>query len=529
MKRVSIKEKNVSIERLLRLIRVMSQSQKRDFKKHSKFWGKGGTKYILLFDLLNKHISSRKEDAMLDKNKSLRKIGASYREINLVSAYLYKKILESMKLTPEKENYYNRINSLFQEISFLYHKSLFEDCLDLIIEAKSLSYKLDKSVYVLESLFWERRIEETLNIKNVTSNLKNINKEESIVLKNLSSFMHFNALLSRLTISFRKEIDLDDDIAQIMTSLISTYEEKKHEITSPRIKIKILHSIVIYCYMSHNSLINRSEKSLEKAMIFLLDIIKIYNQDKNFILKEEEITMYYHVVNSYINIAIKLGKSNDLNAFKKSLNNIKGNFSIERSIDYANIIEFIKNNKFNDAQKYIEDTNLEILLTQNKGQTTEQLQLALRYCCGQVYFILEDFHKSHYWFDKVVSETRMDNRPELGDLARMLNHISQFEINKQIDITKKYIAIDYLRKKVQKEKIFDEEKQILNEFKIFLLDIVIIVMNGEMMHINEAHLNKIKKNVLDIPHFNMYGIVLSWVESKLDNLTIINVVKKYIR
>ena len=152
----------VWVSKLSRLMRSLSKSQKRDFKKYVNFWAtdsKTTRKYIQLFDVVQRHISSSKEEASLTGHiLELQKFGKTVKDVSSLAQYLYLKILESMRTTPDSSRYLNQLNAMEQDLVFLYNKNLFGDCSEIIKRALPLARELDKPALEMEWNFWAYRM-----------------------------------------------------------------------------------------------------------------------------------------------------------------------------------------------------------------------------------------------------------------------------------------------------------------------------------------------------------------------------------
>ncbi|HRI61698.1 MAG TPA: hypothetical protein PK228_18290, partial [Saprospiraceae bacterium] len=114
------------VNKLSGLMRTLTKSQKRDFKKYVKFWSpdsKNERIYILLFDTVQKYQYTGKDDSKLtDHLLKLKKFGQTTKEVATAAQYLYRKILESMRTTPDTSPHLNQLNAMAQDLIFLYNK-----------------------------------------------------------------------------------------------------------------------------------------------------------------------------------------------------------------------------------------------------------------------------------------------------------------------------------------------------------------------------------------------------------------------
>src|SRR5262245_37410973 len=124
-----------SVRSLIELIRSLTQSQKRDFKKFAQFYGRTeGRKYLQLFDAVNRYLAGKKSEKDLTAFLLTIPVFKTREVVNAQARYLFDKILLSVRTLPEAQPRQQRLHGVFQDINFLYHKGLLQECTDLVEE-----------------------------------------------------------------------------------------------------------------------------------------------------------------------------------------------------------------------------------------------------------------------------------------------------------------------------------------------------------------------------------------------------------
>jgi hypothetical protein len=145
---------NRSSDTLFQLVKSLKKSEKRNFKLYVKRnTASEDLKIIYLFDALDK-MELYDEAELLKKNKRLSK-----QQLSNVKAHLYKQILSSLRLIRGENDIVIQLHEQLDFAEILYNQGLYMQSLRILDRIKEYAREYHQNVYVLETLFFEQKIE----------------------------------------------------------------------------------------------------------------------------------------------------------------------------------------------------------------------------------------------------------------------------------------------------------------------------------------------------------------------------------
>ncbi len=145
---------NRSSDTLFQLVKSLKKSEKRNFKLYVKRnTASDDLKIIYLFDALDK-MDVYDEVDLLKKNKRLSK-----QQLSNVKANLYRQILSSLRLIRGENNIFIQLHEQLDHAEILYNQGLYLQSLKVLDRIKELAREYHQYSYVLETLFFEQKIE----------------------------------------------------------------------------------------------------------------------------------------------------------------------------------------------------------------------------------------------------------------------------------------------------------------------------------------------------------------------------------
>ncbi len=145
---------NRSSDTLFQLVKSLKKSEKRNFKLYVKRnTASEDLKIIYLFDALDK-MDTYDEVELLKKNKKLSK-----QQLSNVKAHLYKQILASLRLIRSEQDIVIQLHEQLDYAEILYNQGLYLQSLKILDRIKEYAREYHQYGYVLETLFFEQKIE----------------------------------------------------------------------------------------------------------------------------------------------------------------------------------------------------------------------------------------------------------------------------------------------------------------------------------------------------------------------------------
>lgn len=516
--------------KLTGLMKTLTKSQKRDFKKYVKFWSgdsKSERKYILLFESVQKYLSSGKEEAeILQYLLDLKTFGKSTRDITTSAQYLYHKILESMRSTPDASPYLNQLNAMFQDLIFLYNKNLFDDCREIIKKAIPLARALDRPSLELEWNFWAYRLRTWSNEYFTGETIADWSKDQQQLLEKVAEEVAFNELGANVRIYLRKKEDLPESFEERLKALLAKYEENKAAHLGLRAKTHLFLALSDYFDLKYSFDKGKTQDGLVKkailgkSLFFQGLVLELYRSNKIF--AEEEQVKYANIMDNYLNRCLRNDRVDLAEQLEADWAKEKNEFIKYCNIVYYKLQRFLTLNQFRQAHAYFESNNVAAGIEKYKLRIPESRLLALNFTAGQVHYALDDFDRAGDWFG-VVARMKMEVRMDAVLVCKVLEIICLWEYGAFENDPDHIRPVRNLRRSLVRAKL-------ANPFLTKILDAV------EMVFRNARGLSKSGFPVLLFDIKSDYGadktkvlfsMVLAWFDAKMNRTTVSREIVKY--
>ena len=127
--------------KLFHLIKSLTGSEKRYFKLFVRDTGGKTSKYIQLFEAIEKQETFDDEAlrALVYPTEAIQS-----RKYSELKAYLYELILKSLQSYDEKTSVEYRLQHILSSIKVLFKRALFEDCKELLTKGTKLAKKYER-------------------------------------------------------------------------------------------------------------------------------------------------------------------------------------------------------------------------------------------------------------------------------------------------------------------------------------------------------------------------------------------------
>jgi len=515
------------LQSLYRLIRSLTPSQKRNFKKYTLFWSeKHDEKYIQMFDHISHFITTDKDVSELPADLSDSNKFGKNPALNALANYLFEKIMESIRATPgTMPPRHTRLFQALHDIHFLFYQELYIECYKVIREAKSLAYEMDRPVYLLELQIWEARI--TNRLGNVPWKLAEMQEELQYVLENIQETYTTFLQSQKLLVAAKTKVDeVPSDIQDIMDS-IRVKQNDALDGLSPR--LQYWRRVEMQYYFELQSKIDRksegeapTQSSLSNALYYLKqNLAFISGEGKN--LKEEEPVIYVGTLENYLSTCLHLKDEEGIKQLESAFTNDTNkteDIHQYRSISYFRMLSFIRFNQFREACIYIQEQKLEENLQKRQNLISYNRMSAIRYCCVQAYFLNSNFEIALKWISLILDIPRNQALPQPFQISEILHIICLIEIYPTSNgVTLFVILLRKYRRKEPKNK--------------FIHDLLMGLRYAAMRQQGAVVKTTIKyRNKLN-PHFEknealfIYSPVLAWLDHRITGKTLAEEIIKY--
>lgn len=505
---------NAHKDNLFILIKSLSRSEKRQFKLYAnRLDVNENAKFLLLFNLLDK-TDDYNEDIIL-KSKIVTKL-----QLSNLKAHLYKQILISLRMNPVNQNIRILIREQLDFATILYHKGLYKQSLKILEKAKvialenqekNIAYEIVELEKVIESQYITRSI--VGRADELTFQAKELSKQNVIASK-LS-----NLSLQLYSIMLKSGYAKSDDEMKSITEFFNN-ELPNYSISDLDFREKL------WLYKAHlwHSFLIQDFLACYKYSKKWVDLF--YDNSKMIYLNP---VWYIKGVN-YLLECLYLIKHKTF--FKESLEKLEETINHEAfpKNDNINILTFlcIYNSKFNlhflegnfNDGLYLVDEVLKKLKI-NRDKIDEHHIMVIYYKIACLYFGLGNTVKCIEFLKKIIDNKNLSMREDLMCFARVLSLVAHYEacldykLEIQLKSTYKFLIKMNDLHEVQREMI---------KFLKGLGSIYPHQLKGEFKKLH-ARLKVYENHPYEKRAF-LYLDILSWLESKIDNKPILEIIQK---
>jgi len=183
---------NTQKDQLFTLIKSLTKAEKRNFKLYTNRFNKKDSKFIQLFNVLDK-LTEYDEDQTLKKLR-----GVVKKNLPNLKRHLYKQVLISLRLIYIQKNIDIQIREQLDFARILYGKGLYMQSLKLLERIKRIALEHHQDILHLEILEFQKTIEtrHVTRSRTVENKMDNLLKESNL----RSSITHTTSQLSNFNI-----------------------------------------------------------------------------------------------------------------------------------------------------------------------------------------------------------------------------------------------------------------------------------------------------------------------------------------
>lgn len=505
---------NGSKDNLFILIKSLSRSEKRQFKLYAnRLDVNENAKFLLLFNLLDK-IDEYNETIIL-KSKIVTKL-----QLSNLKAHLYKQILISLRMNPVNQNIRILIREQLDFATILYHKGLYKQSLKILEKAKIMALENEEKNIAYEIVELEKVIES----QYITRSIIGRADELTIQAKELSQQNLITSKLSNLSlqlygIMLKSGYAKSDAEMKLITDYFNN-SLPKYTISDLGFREKL------WLYKAHlwHSFLIQDFLSCYKYSKKWVDLF--YSNSKMISLNP----VWYIKGINYLLECLYLIKHKTF--FKETLEKFEETINHESfpKNDNINILTFlcIYNSKFNlhflegnfEEGLYLVNEVLKDLKSK-QDKIDEHHVMVFYYKIACLYFGIGNNLKCIEFLQRIIDNRNLSMREDLMCFARVLNLVAHYEacldykLEIQLKSTYKFLIKMNDLHEVQREMI---------KFLKGLGSIYPHQLKGEFKKLHTC-LKQYENHPYEKRAF-LYLDIISWLESKIDNKPLINIIKE---
>ncbi|MDD5571761.1 MAG: hypothetical protein PHD97_11495 [Bacteroidales bacterium] len=507
---------NTTSDALFRLIKSMTKAEKRYFKLFAyRQKSAEDAKFIKLFDCIDRQ-KEYDELKILHKEPSFKS-----EQLSNMKAHLYKQVLECLRFFNSSNDIEIKIRKIIDQTIVLYNKCLYEQCSKSLEKAKFLAVTYDKPVLLLDILEQEKKIVLKFIKSNIDEKVNEIIKQTEEVYNKLHRLNSFTNLATKLYSFYLKvgfiRNNKDFEIANsFLYSNLPTFKEEELSFSE---KMYLYYSFVGYYYVCQD---------FEKGCDFATKWVNLFDDNPEMIVSVPE--MYIKAVNNLLVAEFKLGRYNDFIRSMEKFDKIKNlrDLNLTDNIQlllfkYTSAHQFNKYfllGEFTKGSKIVD--GLEKDLEKFADRLDRHYLLILYYKMACMYIGCNNYSKAVHWLNKVINAKDENIRSDIQCFARILNLICHNELGNSA-LADYYVKSTY-RFLLKKDDMHLFQSAIMR----FLKKLSKISSNKELVNAYaelKEQLLPLENNTYEKRAF-VYFDVISWLESKIENRTVEEIIRE---
>jgi hypothetical protein len=501
-------------ESLFRLIKSLSKSEKRQFKLYvNRLESNTDKKFIVFFDLLDKM-------SVYDEQKIANSKIVKRQQLSNVKSHLYKQILVSLRLSISSTNKRLQLREQLDYVYILYNKGLYEQSLQMLQRVKAQAIKLDERATEFQAIEFEKAVQTQYLSKTNFDYVSEIATQST----QIASHNEITAKLSSLALLlYAKNVHYgyvknDKEFKDITTFFESHIEEIDLENAGFSesfwyYKSYLLYSILVQDLLSAYKFANKWVELfyMSPDMIQLHPVFFIRGHQHLFEI------LYLLKYMSKFKIALERFESTLAQPSFPKNHNISPYIFMGR---YNNKINFhFLEGSFDEAIPLIPDVLNGVV--QHVDQLDQHHIMVLYYKIACIYFGAGNLQKCIEYLQLIISDKSLRVHQDLMCFSRVLNVVAHYdagldyELETQVKQTYKFLLK------------MDELQAVQKEMIRFMRSLTDIYPNELKQAFRQLHasLKRFENDPYEKRSF-LYLDILSWLESKIENRLIGEVIRE---
>jgi hypothetical protein len=409
-------------DKLHRLIRSLSPSEKRYFQVYISRREEQDNKYRLLFEALSRAAQYRPERII---KKVYGTDTADVHRYTVLKGYLYDLILRVLQDFDEKNNVESRLNRLLQSVAVLYRRSLYDDCQELLHRAGKVARQYEQFGHWIEIIAWKKQLAYiTMDVDFLHHHLAALDQEEATVLACLSNLVDYRRAFFGMYTTIKREASSrsEERTNRLQAVLAGADFDNPDSAQSHRARVLYYRTLNLHAYASQD--IN----AFYSTGRFLLQLI----ENQPHFLKEN-ITDYIAALSNYI---LACGLRQHYKEVDECLYKLKNLTPITED-DRRKIHHLYFTNRlamchftgaFEAALQDVEQCESEAHVLY--ADETHMIHFGLQY--AYIYFGCANYDEALNQLNRWMNQPRTVAREDLQSLARILNLILHYELGNTV-------------------------------------------------------------------------------------------------
>jgi hypothetical protein len=496
------------------LVKSLSKSEKRQFNLYvGRLGGNIDAKFFSLFKILEKQKSYNEQQII--KSGIVTKL-----QLSNLKAHLYRQILISLRLNPSHQNIRLQVREQLDFATVLYQKGLYKQSLKILEKAKSLAIENEEKNIAYEIVELEKVIETQYITRSISTRADELSREaKELSLQNVITSKLSNLSLQLYSILLKSGPAKNDEEFEKVNSYFDA-RIPEYDITKLGFREKLwlykayvwksfLTQDFLMCYKyAHKwvQLFKENPKLVSLHPVFYLKG-KNYLLESLFFLKHyskftKELTDFEREIKAQ---SIPLNSNTELLIFQyHSANQLHLHFMQGTFKQGEHLVKEIEH-KIKNYQSLLDHHHIVVLY----------------YKIACLYFGMGENRLCIQYLTKIIDSKNLSAGEDLQCFARVLNLIAHYECGLDYHLERQFK--DTYKFLLKMENLQAVQKEFIDSIRA-LSDVYPHEIKREFKKIH-ARLQKFENHPYEKRAF-LYLDILSWLESKIENTTIGEIIRK---
>jgi hypothetical protein len=508
---------NTAIDPLFELIKSLSKSEKRQFNLYvGRLDGNVSAKFFALFKLLDKQ-KTYNEKQVIDSGI------VSKQQLSNLKAHLYKQILVSLRLNPAHKNLRIQIREQLDFATVLYQKGLYKQSLKLLDKAKAMALDNEEKNIAYEIV----ELEKVIETQYITRSLNNRADELSVQAKELSQHNVIASKLSNLSLQLYSHllqngyVKNNEELNFINEYFYSKLPKYDFHTLGFREKLWLYKAHLWHSFLTQDFL--QSYKYASKWLDLFRENPKLISLHPVFYIKGKN-----YLMEASFFVKKRDTFTQELNLLEKEINEdiIPKNTNTEILLFlyfYSHKLHshFLHGN-FAEGE-YLVDIIIDKIRQYHSRLDSHHIVL-LYYKIACLYFGMGKYKKCISYLELIINSKDIGSAEDLQCFSRVLNLIAHYECGLDYDWERQFVQTYKFLLKM--ENLQEVQKEFITSIKD-LSDVYPHEIKNEFKKIH-ARLKKYENHPYEKRAF-LYLDILSWLESKIENKPISEIISNKIK
>lgn len=470
-------------------------------------------KIVRLFDTLDK-MEYYDEALLLKKTPGLVK-----HQLSNMKAYLYRKILTSLRQLRDKDNLILQLSEYLEHAHILYNKGLYLQSLKILDKMKELAISTNQNTYLMQAIFFEKKIESLHITRSIQGKAQELAEKSSGLIKKLDLITRLSNLSLNLYSLYitNGHARNNEDAEAVKNYFLSQLPENLSAVKGFYEQLYLYQSYCWYSFILQDFLMyyRYSQKWVD---LFEAEPQMLVLESGNYIKGMHNLLGAHFDLQNYDKFIETLKKFEDFAAsdiVQQSANNRIQTFVY---LSISRINKHFMEGTFKEGLKLVPD--LEKELKEYELYLDRHRVLVFYYKIASLYFGSGDYETSIDYLQKIIN-WKVDLRTDLQCYSRLLHLIAHYELGN-------FELIEYLAKSVYR---FMARMQNLSAVEEHIFDFLRRALRTRPSDMKKefelllTQLRKYERNQMETRAFN-YLDIISWLESKIYGIPVHEVIRK---